>query len=127
LQWTNVPKGTVSFVLILHDPDSHRPNSTTDTTHWLVFNIPADATQLPENVAAEAPVAGSGVQGNNIVGKAGYQGPCAGPPSYHHYTFELLALDTKLDLPQGASRDQVQEAIKGHVLGGGVMIGLFHR
>jgi Raf kinase inhibitor-like YbhB/YbcL family protein len=127
LQWTNVPKGTVSFVLILHDPDAHRPNGTTDITHWLVFNIPGDATQLAESVAPEAPLAGGALQGNNMLGKAAYQGPCAGPPSFHHYTFELLALDTKLDLPQGASRDQVVDAAKGHVLGSSVLIGLFHR
>jgi len=127
LQWTNVPKGTASFVLILHDPDAHRPNATTDITHWLVFNIPGDATQLPENVAPELPLAGGALQGNNMLGKAAYQGPCAGPPAFHHYTFELLALDTKLDLPQGATRDQVQDAVKGHVLGSSVLIGLFHR
>jgi Raf kinase inhibitor-like YbhB/YbcL family protein len=127
LQWTNIPKGTVSFVLILHDPDAHRPNATTDITHWLVFNIPGDATQLPESVAPEAPLAGGGLQGNNMLGKAAYQGPCAGPPSFHHYTFELLALDTKLDLPLGATRDQVVDAAKGHVLGSSVLIGLFHR
>ena len=127
LQWTNVPKGTVSFVLILHDPDAHVPKANTDVTHWLVFNIPGDATQLPESVVPEAPVAGSGLQGNNITGKAGYQGPCAGPGAFHHYTFELLALDTKLDLPQGATREQVQDAAKGHVIGSSVLVGLFHR
>jgi len=127
LQWSNPPKGTVSFVLIMHDPDAHIRNATTDITHWLAFNIPGDATQLPENVAPEGNVAGSGLQGNNTMGKAGYQGPCAGPGPYHHYTFELLALDTKLDLPQGATRDQVLEAAKGHVIGSTVLIGLFHR
>jgi Raf kinase inhibitor-like YbhB/YbcL family protein len=126
LQWVNPPKGTVSFVLIVHDPDAHIPKATTDITHWLVFNISGDATQLPENVAQEGPAVG-GLQGNNTMGKAGYQGPCAGPGAYHHYTFELLALDTKLDLPAGATRDQVLDAAKGHVLGSSVLIGLFHR
>jgi Raf kinase inhibitor-like YbhB/YbcL family protein len=126
LQWVNPPKGTLSFVLIVHDPDAHIRNATTDITHWLVFNIPAEATQLPENVAQEGPAAG-GLQGNNTMGKAGYQGPCAGPGAYHHYTFELLALDAKLDLPQGATRDQVLDAAKGHVLASSVLIGLFHR
>jgi len=127
LTWTNVPKGTASFVLILHDPDAHVPKAPTDVTHWLVFNIPGDATQLPEGVAPEAPLANGALQGTNITGKAGYQGSCAGPGASHHYTFELLALDQKLDLPQGATREQIQDAAKGHVLGSAVYIGLFHR
>jgi len=127
LQWTNTPKGTVSFVLILHDPDAHIPKAATDITHWVVFNIPADATQLPEAVTPEAPLANGGLQGTNITGKAAYQGPCAGPGAPHHYTFELQALDQKLDLPKGATRDQIQDAAKGHVLGSTVYIGLFNR
>jgi Raf kinase inhibitor-like YbhB/YbcL family protein len=127
LHWSNPPKGTVSFVLLMHDPDAHIPKATTDITHWLVFNIPADAAGLPENVPQEAPVPGGGLQANNTMGKAGFQGSCAGPGPYHHYTFELLALDTKLDLPQGATRDQVLDAAKGHVLGSTVTVGLFHR
>jgi Raf kinase inhibitor-like YbhB/YbcL family protein len=127
LQWTNVPKGTISFALIMHDPDAHVPKAPTDVTHWLVFNIPADATQLAEAVAPDAPLANGALQGTNITGKAGYQGSCAGPGSPHHYTFELLALDEKLDLPQGATREQIQDAVKGHVLGSAVYIGLFNR
>ena len=117
----------MSFVLILHDPDARVPKAPTDFTHWLVFNIPGDATQLPEGVGPEAPLANGALQGANITGKAGYQGSCAGPGASHHYTFELLALDQKLDLPQGATREQVQDAAKGHVLGSAVYIGLFHR
>jgi Raf kinase inhibitor-like YbhB/YbcL family protein len=127
LRWANAPKGTVSFVLVLHDPDAHIPKATTDITHWLVFNIPADTMQLPEAVPPDLPLANGGMQGTNVTGKAGYQGPCAGPPNPHHYTFELSALDQKLDLPQGATRDQVQEAMRGHVLGNAVYIGLFNR
>jgi Raf kinase inhibitor-like YbhB/YbcL family protein len=127
IQWTNVPKGTASFVLILHDPDAHVPKAPTDVTHWIVFNIPADTTQLPENVAQGAPLADGSLQGTNITGKAGYQGPCAPPGAPHHYTFELLALDQKLDLPQGATREQIRDAVKGHVLGSAVYIGLFNR
>jgi len=127
LQWTNVPKGTVSFALIMHDPDAHVPKAPTDVTHWLVFNIPADVTQLPEAVAPDAPLPSGALQGTNITGKVGFQGSCAGPGSPHHYTFELLALDEKLDLPQGATREQIQDAVKGHVLGSAVYIGLFNR
>jgi Raf kinase inhibitor-like YbhB/YbcL family protein len=127
VKWANAPKGTLSFVLILHDPDAHIPRATTDITHWAVFNIPGDAMQLPEGVTPEAPLANGGLQGTNITGKAAYQGPCAGPGNPHHYTFELMALDQKLDLPQGATRDQIQKAAEGHVLGNAVFIGLFNR
>jgi Raf kinase inhibitor-like YbhB/YbcL family protein len=127
LQWTNVPQGTVSFVLILHDPDARVPKASTDITHWIAFNIPASTTMLPEAVAPDAPLPGGGLQGTNITGKAGFQGPCAGPGAYHHYTFELLALDEMLNLPQGATREQIEDAIKGHVLGNAAYVGLFHR
>jgi Raf kinase inhibitor-like YbhB/YbcL family protein len=127
LNWMNAPKGTASFVLIVHDPDAHIPKAATDITHWVVFNIPGDATGLLESVPPDAPLANGGLQGNNITGRAAYQGPCAGPPNSHHYTFELSALDQKLDLPQGATRDQIQKAMEGHVLGNAVYIGLFHR
>ncbi|HEY4710393.1 MAG TPA: YbhB/YbcL family Raf kinase inhibitor-like protein [Candidatus Acidoferrales bacterium] len=127
LRWMNPPKGTMAFVLILHDPDAHVPKATTDITHWIVFNIPADTVQLQEAVPPDAPLSSGALQGTNITGKAGYQGPCAGPPNPHHYTFELSALDQKLDLPQGATRDQIQKAMEGHVLGNAVYIGLFNR
>jgi Raf kinase inhibitor-like YbhB/YbcL family protein len=124
LAWVNAPKGTQSFVLLLHDPDAHAAKSIFDITHWLIFNIPGDATSLPENVTADSTV---GVQANNIAGRPSFFGPCAPPGPVHHYTFELLALDTKLDLQKGASRDEVRKASDGHVLTGTVLIGLFHR
>ena len=125
--WTNAPKGTESFVLILHDPDAHVPKAPTDVTHWIVFNIPATATALGEGITATTPQLDGTLQGTNITGQPGYQGPCAPPGPPHHYTFELLALDEKLDLPQGATREQIEDAVKGHVLGSAVYIGLFNR
>jgi Raf kinase inhibitor-like YbhB/YbcL family protein len=124
--WTNAPKGTVTFVLILHDPDAHVPKAPTDVTHWIVFNISADTVALGEDITPSTPLPDT-LQGNNIMGKAGYQGPCAPPGAPHHYTFELLALDEKLDLPAGATREQIEDAVKGHVLGSAVYIGLFNR
>jgi Raf kinase inhibitor-like YbhB/YbcL family protein len=127
LQWKNAPKGTVSFVLLLHDPDARVPKAPTDVTHWLAFNIPVSTTKLPQAVAQGKPLPGGGWQGKNITGNVGYQGPCAGPGPLHHYTFELFALDEKLDLPQGATREQVEAAMKGHVLANAAYVGLFHR
>jgi len=127
LAWTNVPPGTASFVLILHDADAHIRKAVDDIPHWVVFNIPGDATSLPEGVPPDAPLANGTMQGNNMMGRPAYQGPCAPPGLPHHYTFELYALDKKLDLAQGASRDEIQKAMDGHVISGAVYIGLFNR
>jgi Raf kinase inhibitor-like YbhB/YbcL family protein len=124
LSWVNAPAGTKSFVLLLHDPDAHAAKSFDDITHWMIFNIPGDSTSLPEGVKADSTV---GVQANNIARSPSFFGPCAPPGPVHHYTFELFALDSMLDLQKGASRDDVQKAMDGHVLTGTVLIGLFHR
>src|ERR1700733_14625052 len=123
LAWANPPAGTQSFVLLLHDPDAHARKSFDDITHWMIFNIPGDATSLPEGVKADSTV---GVQAGNVTGQPMFFGPC--PPAGHgpHYRFELFALDTMPDLQKGASRDDVQKAMDGHVLTGTVLIGLFH-
>jgi Raf kinase inhibitor-like YbhB/YbcL family protein len=128
LQWTNVPANTVSFALIMHDPDVAVQKKTDDVLHWLVFNIPATVHELPEGVPAEAKLSDGTVQGKNQGGVVGYRGPgapAAGP--HHHYTWELFALDTKLDLGPDATRPDVLKAIDGHILGKGVLMGRFHR
>lgn len=130
LAWTNAPAGTVSFVLYMHDPDVSRNRTTEDQLHWLVWNIPASATGLPEGVpqGAERP---DGSRQTSATGPV-YRGPgapAAGPQ--HHYTFEIFALDTKIDVPAGGepfeTRTQVLKAMQGHVLGKAVYVGLFHR
>jgi Raf kinase inhibitor-like YbhB/YbcL family protein len=128
LKWTNVPPNTVSFVLVAHDPDVALEKKTTDVLHWMAFNIPGTATGLPEAVPATAMMADGTVQAKNRRGAVGYLGPGApavGP--YHHYTFELFALDTKLSLGADATRADVLAAIDGHILGKGVLVGRFHK
>ena len=127
LHWSNVPTGTASFVLILHDGDAHIAKAYDDIPHWVIFNIPGDATFLAEGVRPDAPMADGTVQGSNMMGRAAYQGPCAPPGAAHHYVFELYALDKKLDLPNGASRAEIEKAIDGHVLSGTIYVGLFKR
>jgi Raf kinase inhibitor-like YbhB/YbcL family protein len=127
LQWSNVPAGTASFVLILHDGDAHIAQAYDDIPHWVIFNIPGSATSLAEGVPPDAPMADGTAQGNNMMGRAAYQGPCAPPGAPHHYVFELYALDKKLDLPQGASRADIEKAMDGHVLSGTMYVGLFKR
>ena len=128
LQWTNVPPNTVSFVMLAHDPDVAMDKKIGDVLHWLAFNIPGTATGLPEAVPATASLADGTVQAKNRRGLIGYLGPGApavGP--YHHYTFELFALDTKLTLGADATRADVLAAIDGHILGKGVLMGRFHK
>jgi hypothetical protein len=130
LSWTNTPAGTVSFVLHMHDLEASRNRTTDDQLHWLVWNIPGTATGLPEGIKAGAELP----DGSRQVSASGqvYRGPGApatGP--LHHYTFELFALDIKLDVPAGGepfeTRANAMKAIQGHVLGKAVYMGLFHR
>jgi Raf kinase inhibitor-like YbhB/YbcL family protein len=128
LEWTNVPNGTVSFALILHDPDVALQHNTDDVLHWMIFNIPGSAHELPEGMPATAQMPDGAIQAKNLRGKVGYMGPGAPPPGpNHHYTFELFALDTKLDLGPDATRADVLKAANGHILGKGVVVGRFHR
>jgi len=130
LTWTNVPPGTVSFVLHMRDPDVARNKTTEDQVHWLVWNIPGTATGMTEGQPKGAQLP----DGSRQISASGevYRGPGApatGP--LHHYTFELFALDTKVDLPAGAdawvTRTAVYNAMQGHILGKAVYVGLFRR
>lgn len=128
LQWTNVPMGTQSFALILHDPDVAIGKNPEDVLHWMAFNIPGTATGLAGGQPTTASSADGMVQAKNRGGNVGYMGP--GNPAqnpYHHYTFELFALDTKLTLGPDAGRPEVLKAMEGHILGKGVLVGRFKR
>jgi Raf kinase inhibitor-like YbhB/YbcL family protein len=128
LEWTHVPDGTVSFTLILHDPDTSVTKTPEDILHWMIFNIPGTATGLPEGVSDQATLTDGSIQALNRSKKVGYMGMGAGAQGpYHHYTYELYALDTKLTLGAGATRADVVAAMSGHVLGKGALVGRFHR
>ena len=127
LEWTNVPMGTVTFVLIMHDPDVALQRRIDDVLHWMAFNIPGTARELPEAMPAGEAMSDGTIQAKNLRGAAGYMGPGAPPGPHHHYTWELYALDTKLDLGVDATRADVLRAIGGHILGKGVLVGRFHR
>jgi Raf kinase inhibitor-like YbhB/YbcL family protein len=131
LAWSQVPPGTQSFVLVMHDPEPVlNRSSKLDITHWVIWNIPGTAAGLPEAVpAGELP---DGSRQVSLRSNA-YMGPGAPPGPYHHYTFELYALDIKLDVPQGTpqqaadTRTAIVNAMDGHVLGKAVLVGRFHR
>jgi Raf kinase inhibitor-like YbhB/YbcL family protein len=130
MTWANVPAGTQSFVLNFRDLDVARNKTTEDQAHWVVWNIPATATGLPEGVPRGARLADGSYQ-VSVTGPV-YRGPGApasGPQ--HHYMFELYALDTKIDVQPAAdafeTRANVMKAMQGHVLGKAVYGGLFKR
>jgi Raf kinase inhibitor-like YbhB/YbcL family protein len=128
LVWTNVPEGTVSFALLVHDPDTTLMHTTAQVLHWMIFNIPGTARELAEGIPAVATLPDGSIQLLNTGKKIGYRGmgaPAVGP--YHHYTFELFALDTKLAAGPDATQKDVEAAMEGHILGKGVVEGRFHR
>jgi len=121
LTWSEAPEATQSFVLLMDDPDA--PNGT--FTHWVLYDIPPDTTELGENV----PGATVGFSGRNSFGDAGYGGPC--PPSGdppHRYRFTLHALDIpSIGLSRDAEREQVEARMEGHVLGHTRLVGMYQR
>jgi Raf kinase inhibitor-like YbhB/YbcL family protein len=128
ISWMNPPMGTQSFAILLHDPEPHPGRGLYDVTHWFIWNIPATTTQLPEGVAGGSDLPDGSHQlkrGNPPT--AGYFGPCAPPGPNHHYTFELYALDSKLDLSPDATRADAMKAMDGHILGAAVFVTMFHR
>ncbi len=128
LEWTNVPMGVVTFALLFHDPDGAPQKKVEDVTHWMMFNIPGDAKELAAGMSADAKLADGAIQIKNTRGAVGFMGPGAPAPGpYHHYTFELFALDTKLDLGPDATRADVMKAMDGHVIAKGVLEGRFHQ
>ena len=128
LKITNVPAGTQTFVLLFHDPDVAIQKKVGDVLHGLWFNIPGTTTGFAEGDLTAPKVPEGTVQAKNLRGQPGYMGPGAGAAGpYHHYTFELFALDTKLDLTADATRDQVMAAMDGHIVGKAVLVGRFHR
>ena len=123
LSWNQPPPRTQSFVLIVDDPDALAGT----WVHWVIYNLPASARQLPEHVPPGDAVAGGGKQGVNDFPVNGYGGPCPPPGKPHRYFFRLYALDTTLDLREPVHRKNVDSAMKGHVLAQAELMGTFGR
>lgn len=122
LQWNDPPSDTQSFALIADDPDA--PMGT--WVHWVFFNLPASTRALPEAVPPEAELSDESRHGRNSWRRLGYGGPC--PPSgTHRYFFKLYALDTVLTLSAGASKEQLLQAMKGHILMQTELMGVYTR
>lgn len=123
LAWKGVPVGARTLALIVDDPDA--PSGT--WTHWLVWNLPAQAGELPEGVPATEVLESGARQGTSDFGRVGYGGPCPPPGRPHRYFFKLYALDAALDLKPGATRGELEAAMAPHVLAKAEVMGTFRR
>jgi Raf kinase inhibitor-like YbhB/YbcL family protein len=123
LAWTDAPAGTKSFALICDDPDA--PRGAWD--HWVLFNLPAESRGLEEGVPTTEKLPTGARQGKNGWGKIGYGGPAPPRGKPHRYFFKLYALDAALDLPAGATKQQLTDAMQEHVLAEAHLMGAYAR
>ncbi len=120
LSISDLPEGTESLVLIMDDPDAVKPAGRV-WDHWVVWNIPATTTEIPEGKEPE------GIHGLGSSGRLGYSGPCP-PDKEHAYHFKLYALDIPdIGLPEGATKADVEAAMRGHVIGQVELVGRYQR
>lgn len=128
LAWHDAPAGTRQFALVCQDPDAPTP---TPWVHWLIYRIPADVHQLPENLPAEPRLAKPACeQGHNswTTGRTiGYRGPAPPRGKKHHYHFRLYALDDALDLKPGLDKAALDKAMAGHILAEAELVGVYSR
>ena len=123
LSWSEVPAGTQSIAVLCDDPDA----PVGDWVHWVVFNLAPDVRELPENVARNAALPGGAVQGVNDYGRNGYDGPCPPPGQTHRYHYKVFALDARLALDARARKADLMQAMRGHVLAQGDLVGTYAR
>ena len=123
LRWNDPPARTKSFALIADDPDA--PMGT--WVHWVVYDLPAEARELPEDVSKQETLRDGTKQGLNDFRRVGYGGPCPPPGKPHRYFFKLYALDKKIGLPPRATKPQVLDAMKDHVLAEAQLMGTYKR
>jgi hypothetical protein len=122
IEWSGVPDGAKSVAIIGDDPDA--PKGT--WVHWVIYNIPPDLTGLPEDTPPDKVLDNGALQGMNDSGQTGYGGPCP-PGGVHRYFFKVYALDIKIPLSAGATKLDLEEAMKGHILKRGQIMGRYKR
>lgn len=122
LQWDQPGENTKSIALICDDPDA--PAGT--WVHWVLYNLPPDTTQLPENIPPDKTLTNQANQGTNDFRRIGYGGPCP-PGGTHRYFFKIYALDTIVDLSPGATKSQLLDAAGGHIIATGELMGKYKR
>jgi Raf kinase inhibitor-like YbhB/YbcL family protein len=123
LNWSTVPEGTMSLALICDDPDA--PMGT--WVHWVIYNIPAGATGLPENLPKVEQLPDGTCQGMNDFRQVGYGGPCPPPGSAHRYYFTLYALSGRIEHPGGLTKARLLQEMNGHILASTRLMGRYQR
>jgi Raf kinase inhibitor-like YbhB/YbcL family protein len=132
LEWSGAPANTKQFALIYDDPDVKFGNPPQSFVHWVVYKIPGTAKGLPAELPMEAvltapaDIAGT-IQGLSGFKRTGYRGPAPPPGKPHHYTWTVYALDAELPLEPGLNRNQLLDAIKGHIIGQGSLVAIYER
>jgi Raf kinase inhibitor-like YbhB/YbcL family protein len=132
LVWSGAPANTKQFALIYDDPDVAFGNPPQSFVHWVVYKIPGTAKGLPAELPMDAvltspaDIAGT-IQGLSGFKRTGYRGPAPPPGKPHHYTWTVYALDAELPLEQGLNRNQLMEAMKGHIIGQGALVAIYER
>lgn len=123
LRWENTPSGTKVFALIADDPDA--PVGT--WVHWVIYDLPPETRELAEGVATSDTLPSGVKQGINDFRNVGYGGPCPPRGPAHRYFFKLYALDAETNLKPRATKQQLLEAIKGHILAEAQLMGRYKR
>jgi len=123
LKWGDPPKGTKSLALIADDPDA----PVGIWVHWVMYDLEPQIKELKEGVAKSEEIPGTGKQGTNDFRKVGYGGPCPPPGKAHRYYFKLYALDAKLNLMPRATKQDVEQAMQGHILAQTELMGRYKR
>ena len=123
LEWNGAPEDTMSYAIIVDDPDAY-PGAF---THWIIFNIPEHISRLQEGIPRKPQLPDGSLQGQNDFGSTGYGGPCPPRGKPHHYQFTLYALDRNLNAIEGISKKQILDTMKGHILAQVRLTGLYAR
>jgi Raf kinase inhibitor-like YbhB/YbcL family protein len=123
LKWSGVPDNAKALALISDDPDA--PVGT--WVHWVLYDLPGETRSLPEGVPTTETLPRGGAQGRNDFGRIGYGGPCPPPGRPHRYFFKLYALDARVNMPPGATKEALLKAMRGHVLAEAELMGTYGR
>jgi Raf kinase inhibitor-like YbhB/YbcL family protein len=123
ISWRNSPAETKSFTLMVEDPDA----ASGTFTHWILLNIPPAARAIPRGLSRKQTLEDGTIQCTNTFGRIGWNGPCPPPGNPHRYFFRLYALDIKLSLSGKENRSTILNAMKGHIIAQGEMMGTYRR
>ena len=132
INWSGAPANTKQFALIYDDPDVAFGNPPQTFVHWVVYKIPGTATGLPAELPMDAvltspPAIAGTIQGLSGFKRTGYRGPAPPPGKPHHYTWTVYALDAELPLEPGLNRNQLLDAMQGHIIGQGSLVAIYER